>query len=40
MTSMIKVADYIQTAFSMEDAAALTPIIDAKLKKNSKIIQK
>ena len=38
MTSMIKVADYIQTAFSMEDAAALTPMIDAKLKENSKII--
>lgn len=38
MTSMIKVADYIQMAFSMEDAAALTPIIDAKLKENSKII--
>ena len=35
---MIKVADYIQTAFSMEDAAALTPIIDAELKENSKII--
>lgn len=30
MTSMIKVADYIQTAFSMEDAAALTPMIDAE----------
>lgn len=38
MTSMIKVADYIQTAFSMEDAAALTPMIDAELKENSKII--
>lgn len=35
---MIKVADYILTAFSIEDAAVLTPIIDAELKAASEIV--
>lgn len=38
MHSMIKVSNYIQTAFSMEDAAALVPIIDAKLNTNSNVV--